>query len=129
MFIMRNTAKYGGSGSDGTREPRESGHQDSNMTYLTHALIAFNQAMNSLNGKEALVHIGILVTRVEDIRSDNRGEIVDIHLASGVLVHSAEGRSPIQEIEQDLHGIPVDFGEKAAGEVKYTPPLIFVLHF
>jgi hypothetical protein len=68
-------------------------------THLAHAFIAFNQAMDSFDGQKALVHVRILVARVEDVWRNNGGEIVDVHLASGVFVHGAEGRCPVKEVE------------------------------
>lgn len=86
-------------------------------TYLAHTLVALNQTMHRLDRQKAIVHRYVLLTPMDHVRRDDGRQIVDVHLASALLVDVAERRDPVHEREQHLHGIPVLFGQQAARQM------------
>ena len=97
------------------------------MTYLTHTLITLNQTMHSLDGQEAIIDRHILLAPMQHIGRDDGGQIMDIHLAPALLVHVREGRDPVEEGEQDLHGVAVGLGQETAGQMQDAAPPFAVL--
>jgi len=74
--------------------------------------------MNSLDGKEARIHIWSLAIRVENVRRDDGGEIVNVHLAASLLINGVEGRAPDKELKEHLHGISVGLWKKTTEKVE-----------
>jgi len=66
-----------------------------------------------LNCQEAFFHGVIasvdLLIREEYIRSDDGGEIVDVHLAARLFVNNGKGSGPVEEAKQDFHGVSMCF--------------------
>jgi hypothetical protein len=60
--------------------------------YLTERVVVLDQSVNRLDSKEAVVNLWysrlavLLVVGVQDVRSHNGGKVVNIHLASGLLI-------------------------------------------
>lgn len=61
------------------------------FTYLAHGVVIRDQGVDSFNRQEALIHSAVLGIGVEDVGCDDSCKIVNVHLASRVLVHVREG--------------------------------------
>jgi len=83
-------------------------------------VLSLKEEGDCLDGDERLVSKRIPSFRVEDAGSDDRREVLKIHLASGFLVDVRERRDPFEEDEDDLHRVPVAAREKADDEVEVS---------
>ena len=73
---------------------------------------------NGADGEERLVLGRVLALGVEDVGTDDGGQIGQIHLAARLLVDVGEGGDPLEEDEDDLHRVAVRFGQQAADEME-----------
>ena len=93
-------------------------------SYLAHSVVVCDQRINSLDGHETLINGTVLDVGVENVGGYDGGQIMNVHLASGVLVHMRERRCPIEEREQDFHRISMGLGQETARQVQ-NPLLLF----
>lgn len=68
--------------------------------------------MNGFYGEVGIFHAFSGFVGEEDVGRDDGGEVVEVHLGAGLLVHDREGGGPIQEGEEYLHCVPMCFGEE-----------------
>lgn len=64
--------------------------------------------MHGFDSQETRIHVRVLAVGVEDIRSNDCGKVVEIHLTAGLFVDRMEGCCPAYEREQDFHRVAVD---------------------
>lgn len=80
------------------------------FTYLGKLVIVLNEIKHHLD--RALVytlHLSI-VTLAQNVGCHDSGNVPGIHLVTRLLVDSVEGRDPVQEAKQYLHGIAMGLG-------------------
>ena len=59
-------------------------------SYLTHALVALDQTVYGLDRQETVVHRHRVLAAMQHVRCDDSRKIVNVHLASTLLVYMRE---------------------------------------
>ena len=91
-------------------------------THLPVLVLALEQLVHDPCRREALVSDGVFALGVPDVRTDDGGEILQVHLGPGLLVDVRKGRDPFEEDEKNLHRIAVRFRHEAADVVADAVP-------
>lgn len=84
--------------------------------------------MHRPDSREALVLVRILPPRVENIRTNHRREIVEVHLGARLFVDVREGGDPFKEDKDDFHRVPMTLGHETANEMHNLLALVNVLY-
>jgi hypothetical protein len=80
-------------------------------------VLVLQEVLDSLDSDEGFVTRGVGPLGIEDRRTDDGREVGHVHPRAGLFVLVRERRDPLEEDEQDFHGVAIVPGKEGDKQV------------